>query len=152
MKKYIVASIIFLISLFNFSQTDTLLLKKASPIVGWDSLHSIIERPENYWEILRRAGVTGSIYVSLLIDSSGTLVKVEPAYGYNHFSKQDSFTYKTLIPVVEKMLVPIKWYPSYKNNEPINDKIYQSFNFFLIDEKEKGFNIIAPKAYIQKVY
>ena len=150
--KKLFLTFILLISSYCFAQTEIDKLPKAYPIIGWDSLRSIIEKPENYWEIYRRAGVTGCIFVSLLIDSSGTLVKVEPAYGYNHLSKPDSFTYKTLIPVVEKILAPIKWNPSYINNEPINDKIYRSFNFLLIADKERGFNILAPKIYIQKVH
>jgi hypothetical protein len=148
MKRYIIASIMILISSINFSQTDTLLFNKAYPIIGWDSLRSIIERPENYPEILRRAGVTGTIYVSLLIDSTGTLLKVDPAYSY--ISAVDSFNYKYLIPVVEKMLVPIKWHPSYKNHSPITDIIYRSFSFILINDKDKGFNILAPKHYETK--
>ena len=142
-----------LFSFISSAQTKSEEFRDAYPVMGWDSLKIIIENPENYPVIYIRAGFTGSIYVSLSIDSTGTLVSVDPATSYKYLSRPDSILYINLIPVVENILDSIKWYPSYKNNLPINDKIYRTFNFYLIDEKEKGFNIIAPKFYFnQKSY
>ena len=150
MKNLFLAFWVYVLSIFSFAQIENEDYTQASPIIGWDSLRSIIERPENYPEILRRAGVAGNIYLSLLIDSTGNLLKLEPAYSY--LSKVDSFNYKYLIPVVEKMLDSVKWKPSYKNFEPINDKIYRYFSFILINDKDRGFNILAPYFFIKKTH
>ncbi len=150
--KIILLTIIFaLISFDSFAQIKSEEYKRAYPVIGWDSLKTIIERPENYPSILQRAGVTGCFYLSLLIDSTGTLLKAEPAYGYNYLTEWDSSKCKNyIIPLVEKILSPVKWVPCYLGDRPINHKIYLSFNFYLIDEKDKGFNILAPKLYIEK--
>ena len=126
--------------------------KEAYPVIGWDSLKTIIEKPENYPENLRRAGITGHLYLSLLIDSTGTLVKVEPAYGYKYVAKLDSLHYYYLILQVEQILSPIQWIPCYLDDKPITHKIYRSFDFIMINEKDKGFNILAPKIYIKKTF
>ncbi len=117
------------------------------------SLKTIIERPENYPPILRSAGVTGDFYLSLLIDSTGILLKVEPAYGYKYMTPWDSSTCKNyIIPLEEKILSPIKWVPCQLGERSITHKIYRAFNLFLFDEKDKGFNILAPKLYMEKTY
>lgn len=150
MKILLLTFIFILTSSNSFSQVESEGFKEAYPVIGWDSLKTLIEKPENYPENLRRAGITGNIYLSLQIDSTGTLVKVEPAYGYKYVAKLDSIHYHFLILLVEKILSPIKWVPSYKDNKSITDKIYRSFNFIMIDEKDRGFNILAPKIYIKK--
>lgn len=50
------------------------------------------------------------------------------------------------------MLDGIKWQPATKNGEPINSKVNRIFNFMLIEPEEKGYNILAPKVYPQKVH
>ncbi len=153
MKIILLTIILILISFNSFAQIKSEEYKRAYPVIGWDSLKTIIERPENYPLILRRAGISGDYYLSLLIDSTGTLLKVEPAYGYKYLKKWDSTACKNnIIPLVEKILNPIKWVPCYLGERPITHKIYLSFNFIMIDEKDKGFNILAPKLYIEKTY
>ena len=149
--KILIFTFILLFPLNFFAQTENLAFTKAYPVIGWDSLRSFIERPDNYPEIYRRAGVTTSIWVSLIIDSTGTLTNVESARGY-YLNATDSVTYKFLIPEIKKMLTTIKWHPSYKNSKPIHDKISLYFNFLLIDDIERGFNIIAPKVYIKNTH
>ena len=111
--KITLPALVFILFSFNsFAQIKSEEYIEAHPVIGWDSLKTIIERPENYPSILRRAGVTGDFYLSLLIDSTGTLLKVEPAYGYNYMTKWNSSTCKNyIIPLEEKILSPVKWVP-----------------------------------------
>jgi hypothetical protein len=142
---------IFLITSFNlFGQEGIQIFKEAYPVIGWDSLKTIIEKPENYPENLRRAGITGNLFLSLLIDTTGTLVQVEPAFGYKSVAKLDSLKYYHLILQVEKILIPLQWVPCYLDDKPLTQKIYRLFNFIMIDEIDKGFNILAPKIYFEK--
>ena len=152
MKTLLLIFVITLFSFNSFTQTKSYEYKEAYPVIGWDSLKTIIEKPENYPENLRRAGITGDLYLALLIDSTGTLEKVEPAGGYKYVFKLDSINYHFLIPIVEKILSPIKWIPCFLNGKPITHKIYRSFNFIMIDIKDKGFNILAPKIYLRKTF
>ncbi len=46
--------LLFLLSSIIFAQSKQEDFVKAYPLIGWDSLRSIIERLENYPEILRR--------------------------------------------------------------------------------------------------
>ena len=146
--KKVIPTLYFLL-LFNplISLTEGQEYSKAYPIIGWDSLRSYIERPENYPELLQKAGITGHIYVSLLIDSTGTLSDVEPV---SYIPKTDTLKYSMLIRGIKNILSTIKWYPSYSNGKPINDKIYRSFDFILLNDSDKGYNIIAPYIYLKK--
>jgi hypothetical protein len=149
--KILFLSFIFHIASFNlFGQEGSQIFKEAYPVIGWDSLKTLIEKPENYPENLRRAGITGNLFLSLLIDTTGTLVKVDPAFGYKYVSKLDSMNHYFLILQVEKILSPIQWVPCSLDDRPITQKIYRSFNFIMIDEKDIGFNILAPKIYLEK--
>jgi hypothetical protein len=149
--KILFLTFIFHIASFNlFGQEGSQIFKEAYPVIGWDSLKTIIEKPENYPENLRRAGITGNLFLSLLIDTIGTLVQVEPAFGYKSVAKLDSLKYYHLILQVEKILIPIQWVPCYLDDKPITQKIYRSCNFIMIDETDKGFNILAPKIYFEK--
>ncbi|MBK9096541.1 MAG: hypothetical protein IPM14_00180 [bacterium] len=150
MKILLLAFIFILASINSLSQVGSQVFKEAYPVIGWDSLKTIIEKPENYPEKLRRAGITGNLFLSLLIDTTGTLVQVEPAFGYKSVAKLDSLKYYHLILQVEKILIPIQWIPCYLDDKPITQKIYRSFNFIMIDEIDKGFNILAPKIYFEK--
>jgi len=127
---------------------------QACPTIGWESLRSIIEKSENYPSNLQFSETMGSVTVFLLFDSSGTLKNVKPIYdGLDltddvNFKNQDTSKYNAFIPVIKKILEPIKWYPSYKDGKPIDDKFTRTFNFLLIGNNEE-FNIIAPKIYIK---
>lgn len=151
MKIILLTFIVIVFSFDSFAQIKSEEFIKAHPVIGWDSLKTIIERPENYPSILQMAGVTGDFYLSLLIDSTGALSNVEPANGYKYMTPSDSITCKNyIIPLVKKILRPVKWIPCYLGGRPITRKIYLSFNFFLFDEKDKGFNIMAPRLYEEK--
>lgn len=150
MNKYIVVSIIILISSVNFSQTDTSLFTRAYPVIGWDSLASIIQKPELYPEIARRAGLTTNLSIYITIDSTGKFVKVEPIHP--PYNSSDSTINRLFIPPIENVLKSVEWNASLINNKPVNDKIYLWFNFYLFDPDSKTFNIIAPVAKVRKVH
>ena len=156
--------IVVLINVFFFyscaSNSSQSLIKnndnyvQACPTIGWESLRSIIEKSENYPSNLQFSETMGSVTVFLVFDSSGTLKNVKPIYdGLDltndvNFKNQDTSKYNAFIPVIKKILEPIKWYPSYKDGKPIDDKFTRTFNFLLIGNNEE-FNIIAPKIYIK---
>jgi hypothetical protein len=144
MRKLII-SLAILFYLNSFAQTITDNLTQLYPIIGWDSLSSIIQKPNNYPEIPRRAGVTTSISVYLSIDSTGEITKVEPAH--KPFNATDSLMNRLFIPSIEHLLKSVRWVPSFINNKPVNDKIYLVFNFNLLDTIDRSFNILAPKYY-----
>ena len=149
MKRYIATSIMILISSINFSQTDSLLFTRACPVIGWDSLASIIQKPKLYPEIARRAGLTTNLSIYLTIDSTGNFVKVEPIHP--PYNSSDSLINRLFIPPIENVLKSVEWNAGLINNKPVDDKIYLWFNFYLFDPDNKTFNIIAPVTKVQKV-
>lgn len=88
MKKLILTFYFFVLSVFSLSQTENQDYNQAYPIIGWDSLRIIIERPENYPEIFRLAGLTGTVFLALSIDSTGILDSVLPYGDYLVKSKK----------------------------------------------------------------
>jgi len=147
MKKNIIA-LIFLFVLHGYPQTDANLTTKAYPEIGWDSLSCLIQRPGNYPEILRRAGVTSSLSVYLIIDSTGKFLNVEPAQIPTNAN--DSLINRLFIPSIWEVLRFVKWVPSKKDNRPVNDRIYLLFNFNLYEPWERTFHILAPKYYYKR--
>ena len=144
MKKKIIA-LIFLSLLYCYPQTDSNLSSKAYPEIGWDSLSCLIQRPGNYPEIARRAGLTTSFSVYVTIDSTGRFINVEPTHKPVNLS--DSLNINLFIPHIWWVLNSVKWVPSKKDDRPINDRIYLLFNFYLFEPWERTFDILAPKYY-----
>jgi hypothetical protein len=140
MKKYICFTV-FLVTINIFPQIDTSYIR-AYPIIGWDSLKNIIERPETFPEIPRRAEIGTTFSVYLFIDSTGNLVNIKPTNKPTNLT--DTLNNRFFIPKIEKVLKPIKWFPGSKSSIPINDRIYVLFNFSLYDPDEINFNIKAP--------
>jgi hypothetical protein len=144
MKKKIIA-LIFLSLLYCYPQTDSNLSSKAYPEIGWDSLSCLIQRPGNYPEIARRSGLTTSLSVYLIIDSTGKILNVEPAQIPT--SADDSLMNRLFISSIWEVLRSVKWVPSKKDHRPVNDKIFLLFNFYLFEPWERTFHILAPKYY-----
>ena len=145
--KNIFSIVIFIFVSFNFyAQQEPKAYDEPKPIIGWDSLRVLIEIPENYPEICRRADIIRSFSAILEIDSTGTLIKIRNS----DFEEEvkDSIVINYFIPALEKALKPIKWYPRIEKYIPVNDNVLLKFNFYLLDIKEKGFNILAPREYI----
>jgi hypothetical protein len=149
MKKILVVVYLFSLVLFSLAQTKNQYYVQAYPAIGWDSLRAIIEKAENYPTNLIVRDIMGSIPVYIMIDSSGILTKVISAYDNSNSSNPDSITHREFILAIENILKPVKWHPSMQNNIPINDKVYKTFNFLLLGDKESEFNILAPKIYIK---
>ncbi|OGU75881.1 MAG: hypothetical protein A2V93_01895 [Ignavibacteria bacterium RBG_16_34_14] len=147
--KNFISAIVFLVTINIFPQADTILFTHTYPIIGWDSLSSIIQRPETYPEIGRLAGATISLSIYLTIDSTGKFIKVELVHKPSNLS--DSLNNKLFIPPIETILKSVEWVPGIRDNKHVEDTIYLLFNFFLTDPYNKSFNIIAPIRYIEKV-
>lgn len=147
MKKKIIA-LILLFLLNCYPQTDANLTTKAYPKIGWDSLSSLIQRPGNYPEIARRAGLTTSFSVYVTIDSTGKFINIEPTNKPVNLS--DSLNINLFIPHIWWVLSSVEWVPSKKDDRPINDRIYLLFNFYLFEPWDRTFDILAPKYYERK--
>ena len=115
-----------------------------SPIIGWDSLKSIIERPETYPEIPKRAGMIGQISLIVEVDSIGALIEIKP----NHVLGLDSL----FIPPLEKILRSIKWIPGSLNGKRINNVAYLDFTFCIIPDNPQSFFISAPAIKVKEVH
>jgi hypothetical protein len=148
--KNLIFAFLFLFQFFCFPQSTDEDYKEAYPIIGWDSLSSIIQRPETYPEIGRLAGETAHLYIYLKIDSMGKFVKIEPVIKPNNLT--DSLNIKLFFPPIENILKSVKWVPAIKNKKYVDDTIPLLFNFILIDSHKKYFNIIAPIRYIEMVH
>jgi hypothetical protein len=151
-RRYIDMKKIFIIFIFcysvnSFSQTSTDRFCHAYPIIGWDSLTSLIQQPENYPEIAKRAGLTESISVIVTIDSTGRLKSVEP--NHKPIVATDSLMNKIFIPVIDKLLRSVWWVPCKLGERPIMDMMSMTFNFYLFDPDNKNFNIVAPMVKIK---
>lgn len=146
MKKIIIL-LVFYYTFACFPQTYKDRYFHAYPIIGWDSLTALIQQPENYPEILRRAGVTVSISVIVTIDSTGRLIGVEPAR--NPLNDNDSIKYSLFIPAIDKVLRSVWWVPCKLGDKPLIDVNMMIFNFYLFDPDYKNFNIVAPKYKIE---
>lgn len=108
-----------------------------SPVIGWDSLKKIIERPDTYAEIPRRAGMIGKISLSVEVDSSGKLLAVKPFY----VKGLDTL----FIPPVENILKSIKWIPGSFNRKRINNYSILTFTFYTYSPSDpRSFIISAP--------
>lgn len=147
--KNIYIIIVLLFALNCYAQTDSNISTKAYPEIGWDSLSSLLQRPGNYPEIPRRAGVTASLSVYLIIDSTGKMLNVEPAKIPTN--AEDSSLNRLFIPSIWGALRFIKWVPSKIDDKPINDRIYLLFNFNLYEPWERTFHILAPKYYEERL-
>ena len=115
-----------------------------SPIIGWDSLKSIIERPETYPEIPKRAGMIGQISLIVVVDSIGALIEIKP----NHVRGLDSL----FIPPLEKILRSIKWIPGSLNGKRINNVATLDFTFCIISDNPQSFFISAPAIKVKEVH
>jgi len=87
-----------------------------TPIVGWDSLKSMIGYPE----IAKRAGIQGFADVEVQIDSTGTAQEVNVTGGYNIFVRS-----------IQDAVKKVKWYPSYSLGNPHRITTYFQIEFQL---------------------
>ena len=108
-----------------------------SPVIGWDSLKKIIERPDTYAEIPRRAGMIGKISLTVEVDSAGKLLAVKPF----HIMGLDTL----FIPPVENILKSIKWIPGSLNRKRIKNYAILTFTFYTYSPNDpQSFIISAP--------
>lgn len=87
----------------------------ARPVVGWDSLKSMIPYPE----IARRAGVQGYANVSVDIDENGAVGAVSVS-GYGIFR-----------PPVEETVRRVQWLPEFANGRPVKTSVVFEIQFQL---------------------
>ena len=108
-----------------------------SPVIGWDSLKKIIERPDTYAEIPRKAGMIGKISLKIEVDSTGNLLDAEPF----HIIGLDTL----FVPPVANILKSIKWIPSSFNHKRINNYTILTFTFYTYSPTDsQSFIISAP--------
>ncbi len=75
---------------------------EGAPIIGWDSLKSLIVFPE----IPRRAGVQGNARVDVQIDSAGNVTAT------------NIYADTLFIRCIEDVVKKVKWYPRYSKGKP----------------------------------
>ena len=116
-----------------------------SPVIGWDSLKLLIQKPDLYPETLRRAGVTETIQLVINVDSTGNLLSITPykVQGYDTL----------FITPIEKKIREIECKPGIKYGKYINDSAKLFFTFYLYyNDNPQYFLIGAPASLIEKVH
>ena len=112
------------------------------PVIGWDSLRSLIQQPENYPDILVRAGVTTTIHFLINVDSLGFLTNLI-AY--------DVKGYDTLfITTIEKIIRSLEWkagsmYGKYYDNQT---KLF--FTFYLSYQNNPQYFLISAPVHLSE--
>jgi hypothetical protein len=116
--------------------------KFPEPVIGWDSLRSLIQQPENYPDILARAGVTTTIQFLINVDSLGFLTNVQ-AYNVKG--------YDTLfIPAIVRIIRSAEWkagsiYGKYYDNQT---KLF--FTFYLSYQNNPQYFLISAPAHLSE--
>ena len=137
--------IIFLVLLnqsINPQSKDDSQLIFPYPIIGWDSLKSLIEQPQNYPDILRRAGVNATLQFLINVDSSGILTNVQ-AYKVQGI---DSL----FIPVIDNIIRSVKWEPGSRYGKYYDNQATLFFTFYLYFQKNPQFFLIGAPAHLSE--
>ena len=149
MRTLIYFTFLFLLTnqfIFGQSTIDSSKMRNyPSPVIGWDSLKLLIQKPDLYPEHLRRAGVTETIELRINVDSTGNLLSITPykVQGYDTL----------FIPPIERVIRSIEWKPGYYLGRYINRSAKLFFTFYLYyDSNPQYFLIGAPGPLFEKVH
>ena len=100
--------------------------KPPCPIGGYSVLQDSIKYPTISW----KAGMAGVLWVSVVVDSEGTVVSVD-------FGQQDN-VHIPFSSAVELGVRSVEWNPAYIGEKPIKAKVHFPLVFFLThNPKEK---------------
>lgn len=113
-----------------------------SPTIGWDSLQARIK----YGELLRYADVQGAFYVSLRVDSLGSLTSISTSP--LNYGQAISWTDSLMITQIENSIKRVQWLPATDNGIRVSCSFRIPFFFYLT-----YINVAPPvNIHVEKVY